>query len=288
MLSPEQKSHFDIFGFLILRQAFSRDEMNTLISEAEKIWVEHRKNSLSKDEGSTLDEFVEQRPLLKNPLKDGGITLDQFVEQQPLLMNLLDDDRIHDTIEGLLGPGFVWAGSEGQVTFHRQHGWHPDRPGDQEEISYRRIKIMIYFDSLDKDNGCLRVIPGSHRLPLHGQIEPENRHQHGDYVKPFGVTGPDMPGFPLESQPGDVVFFSQSLWHSVFNGKKGRRYFALKFAARPTTDKQLASLRHYKKDIFEPADTLLKSDCPRIRQMVEDLPKLGAKKVADFIPFRED
>ena len=99
MLSPEQKAHFDTFGFLILRQAFSPDEIEKITCEAENIWEEHRKISLSKDEGSTLDEFVEQRPLLKNPLVDGGITLDQFIEQRPQLMNLLDDDRIHETIE---------------------------------------------------------------------------------------------------------------------------------------------------------------------------------------------
>jgi hypothetical protein len=264
MISPEQKAHFDTFGFLILRQAFTPDEINKITSEADIVLEE---NSLSKNE---------------------GITLDQFVERHPPLLPLLDDDRIQDTITGLLGPGFVWAGSEGQITHHREHGWHPDRPGDEEEVSYLRIKVMLYLDALDKDNGCLRVIPGSHRLPLHTQIEPENRHQHGDFVKPFDVIGQDIPGFPFECRPGDVMFFCQSLWHGMFNGKDGRRYVALKFAARPTTDKHLASLRYYKKDIFEPRNELLKSDRPRIRQMVEDLPRLGAKKVPAFIPFRDD
>ena len=111
---------------------------------------------------------------------------------------------------------------------------------------------MIYLDPLDKNSGSLRVIPGSHRLPLHGQIEPENRHQHGDYVKPFDITGQDMPGFPYECSPGDVIFFCQSLWHSIFNGKKGRRYIAMKFAAQPTTDKHIASLRHYQKVSLNP------------------------------------
>jgi len=33
---------------------------------------------------------------------------------------------------------------------------------------------------------------------------------------------------------------------------------------------------------------LLKSDRPRIRKMVEDLPRLGSKKVTAFVPFRDD
>lgn len=267
MVTPEQKSHFDTFGFLVLRQAFTPEEIEKITNEADSVWEKERKNSSS---------------------KTGAITLDQFVERHPPLLKLLDDDRIQETVEGLLGPGFVWSGSEGQVCVHRQHGWHPDRPGDEEEISYLRIKVMLYLDPMDKDSGSLRVMPGSHRLPLHAQIEPENRHQHGDYVKPFDITGPDMPGFPFECRPGDVIFFNQSLWHAMFNGIKGRRYIAFKFAARPITDKHLASLRHYKKDIFEPADILLKSDRPRIRRMVEDLPRLGAKKVPVFVPFRDE
>jgi ectoine hydroxylase-related dioxygenase (phytanoyl-CoA dioxygenase family) len=267
MLAPGQKAHFDVFGFVIFRQAFNREEIEKITSEAEIIWEERRK---------------------KNPSQDDGLSSHEFVELRPTLTNLLVDDRIHGTIEGLLGPNFIFAGSEGQVTCHRYHGWHTDRPGDEEELSYHRIKVMIYLDPLDKNNGCLRVIPGSHRLPLHGQIEPEERHQHEDHVKPFGITGPDMPGFPLECRPGDIIFFNHSLWHGMFNGTKGRRYLALKFAAPPITDKQLASLRHYTKHMFEPADKLLKSDNPNIRRMVEDLPRLDAKKVPAFVPFSDD
>ena len=267
MLSPELKAHFDTFGFIISRQAFNLEEINKITNEAEKLWMDDRKTSSSKD-----DEIVS----------------DNFLERNSSLLELLDDDRIHDTFAGLLGPGFVWAGSEGQVTYHREHAWHPDRPGDKEEISYTRIKVMLYLDSLNKDNGCLRVIPGSHRLPLHGQIEPENRHQRGDTVKPFDVTGQDMPGFPFECDPGDVIYFCQSLWHGMFNGKKGRRYLALKFAAHPTTDKHLASLRYYKNNFFDPPSVLLNSNRLRIRQMVQDLPRLGTIKVPPFIPFRDD
>jgi len=40
--------------------------------------------------------------------------------------------------------------------------------------------------------------------------------------------------------------------------------------------------------MFEPADKLLKSDNPNIRRMVEDLPRLDAKKVPAFVPFSDD
>ena len=49
---------------------------------------------------------------------------------------------------------------------------------------------------------------------------------------PFGVDGSKLPGFPLESQPGDVVFFNQRLWHSSFGGKTGRRMFTLNYGEK--------------------------------------------------------
>ena len=42
-------------------------------------------------------------------------------------------------------------------------------------------------------------------------------------AKPFGVDGADLPGFPLESNPGDVLFFNRNLCHAMYNGFAGRR-----------------------------------------------------------------
>jgi ectoine hydroxylase-related dioxygenase (phytanoyl-CoA dioxygenase family) len=45
----------------------------------------------------------------------------------------------------------------------------------------------------------------------------------------FGFEPGDVPGYPIESQPGDVVFFSHQIWHASFGGRTGRRIFTLEF-----------------------------------------------------------
>ena len=269
MLSPGQVSHFKSFGFLFIRQLFSAKEVEDITTTADNLWLKLR-------DGQSLDP-------------EQGQGEGTFVERDAALTKMVTDARIYEAAESILGPGFIWAGSEGNVTVNSEHPWHPDRPGDHDEVSYTRLKVNLYLDPITEENGCLRVIPGSHRMPLHQEIEPDSMHQRrGLPVRPFDVPGPNMPSVSLESNPGDAIFFSQSIWHAIFNGWAGRRYIALKFAARPQTENHLASLRHYAGNIFDPYPGWLASDDARIKSMVGELPALGAKKVHKFVEFRDD
>ena len=213
MLSDGQVAHFESFGFLFISQLFSAEETAEITATADNLWLKLR-------DGKPLDP-------------EQGQGEGNFIEQDEALTKIVTDDRIYEAAESILGPGFVWAGSEGNVTVNSEHPWHPDRPGDHDEVSYTRLKLNLYLDPIREENGCLRVIPGSHRMPLHRDIEPDSMHQRrGLPVRPYDVPGPNMPSVSLESNPGDAIFFNQSIWHAIFNGWAGRRYIALKFAAR--------------------------------------------------------
>jgi len=269
LLTLGQVAHFKTFGFLLVPQLFSESEIARITKTADDHWLKLR-------DGKPIDP-------------DHGQGEGAFVEQDAALTNMVTADRIYGAVESILGSGFLWAGSEGNVTVNSEHPFHPDRSGDEAELAYTRLKINLYLDPITEENGCLRVIPGSHRMPLHGDIEPDSRHQRrGLSVRPFDVPGPGMPSISLESNPGDAIFFNQSLWHAIFNGWAGRRYIALKFAAKPETDKHLASLHYYSSDMFEPHSNWATNEDLKVQSMVGTLPALGAKKVPDFVPFRDD
>ena len=257
-ISDGQKRHFDTFGFLLLKGALSADEVAEVSREAGRLWENAR-------EGRPFGE-----PQVVAP----------FVEHSPVLTNLVEDDRVYGTMEKLMDGPFVWASSEGNVTAHSSHGWHADRPGEK-ELGYLRVKVNIYLDPVTEESGCLRVLPSSHRMPYHAELlQLHAQHRAGQEdpeLTPFGVKGVDIPGVPLETEPGDFVLFNQCLYHSVFNGFAGRRYIALKFAAVPATDQDLASLVRTSRDIFNPVGTFAGSDSPRVRAMVEPLEELAAR-----------
>ena len=125
----------------------------------------------------------------------------------------------------------------------------------------------MYFEKVLRDTGCLRVIPGSHRMPYHKALASQEIDPSSE---PFGLDGSDIPCAALESEPGDVILFDHCIWHGAFGGGN-RRYIAMKFAATPTAEDQLTSLQRYTPMIFEPHDAFVDHDDARIRRLVENL-----------------
>ena len=246
MLTPQQVAHFDTFGFVLFRQAFSAEEMAAITSAAEESW-----------QSSPQEIEAEER---RNSF---------FLERNPQLAWLAPDERIYTAVTELLGPELLWVGSEGNVSSRNTVRWHPDRKyylsGEEHWMDFVQIKIMIYLDDIDRDSGCLRVIPGSHKMPFHKSLANQELNPES---QPFGVDGPDIPCVALTSQPGDVVLFNHTLWHGAFGGSARRRYIALKFAAWPTADYHIDSLRKYGTGVFEPHENFVNSDDVRIRDMV--------------------
>jgi hypothetical protein len=252
MLTDPQIIHFNTFGFVLLQQAFSPTEMQDIIDAANDIWQGDRENQ-------------PQAPKHQH--------MAPFVELHPLLAQLPEDDRIYQPIEQLLGPGFIWGGSEGNKGSFNEtndHQWHCDRAGEL-DLHYTRIKIMIYFQPMQKDNGALRLIPGSHHPSFHRHLLALQPQKQETSLSVFGVPGPELACYPVEVELGDVVIFNHYLFHGVYGKQEDRSYIAMKFAAQPTCQEHIASLKHHGQDVSKLHDNWRHSQRPRIQGMVQNL-----------------
>ncbi len=249
MLTPEQVDHFQAFGFLLLPQLFDLDEIQLITAAADTIWAGEQARS-----GET------------------ALGMAPFIELSPQLDWLGVDDRIYGAMQSLLGGGLIWSGSEGNKGSDPpgNHDWHADRPGPR-ELDYLRIKIMLYLAPMAKEEGALRIIPGSHREPLHTRLKPFQDVHGQPHTTFFGQHGSDVPCVALETRPGDAALFSQSIFHGVYGKEPDRRYIALKYAARPTTDRHLASLCYFSPYAFEAHGSYAHHESPRIRGMVDGI-----------------
>lgn len=287
MLTPEQVAHFKALGFIILKDLFSPKEIVTISQSFDEVMEQDRKG----------EEFEGQK-------RHSAMAM---VERHPALRTLIDDDRIHEPVQQLLGDDYMWFGSDGNLYVGDTH-WHSD--AQKPEIGLGRIKIGFYLDPVSENTGCLRVIAGSHRQPLHAKLKPlwlgriiqtiEEGRNTDEALKPFiemgldpdidpfSVGPSDIPSVALESTPGDILIFDHLIFHSSWGGKTGRRMFSMNYFSNPTTNVQIDLIREVytgslgisqvlsssqRNTLHE--DEIINSDRPRIQRMMARNLELG-------------
>ena len=205
MLSEDQLQHFKTFGFLILKNALSPDEVRTLQDE----WTQRA------EEAARIVPF------------DGTKTRDMMAQgaTTPFLAALFEDDRLAGMGEQLFGR-LIPAGA----IAHRYVGdseWHYDAGG----YDAYGLKVAIYLDPVRADTGALRVIPGTHLRPFHdevAQFDPVgprwSRAAATPEEKKRALEGIDsIPCYVCDSDPGDIVAFDLRTYHASRGGAVDRR-----------------------------------------------------------------
>ena len=210
----QQRAFFESFGFLKL-PGLLKPEIATIISEFEAVFPQLG----LKHDGTKRTMIV------------------PFVDQRPGLCALLNHPALNAAIGNLLGDDFNYMGSDGNY-YCGESTWHRDSVTGSN--SY--IKAALYLDSVTKDTGCLRVIPGSHTdLGLRTWKDETLR----DSENQWGLHQRDLPAQPLESEPGDVLIFNHRLLHASFGGGKARRMFTMNLGRRAKTATEIDDLIAY-------------------------------------------
>ena len=253
MLSTEQKAHYQTFGFVALRRLFTPEEMSVIKLEADEIFEEDRAGQPAGEETQGVAPFFERRPFMSTQV---------------------DDDRIHDIGVDLCGPDFILEVTEGNLHF----GDTPWHAATEDEDPETHPKIAFYPEAVTRETGCLRVVPGSHRRGTPDLLAPLRDGNRDPEFRPFGMAPSEIPSYPFESQPGDVIVFTEHLLHASFGGHDGRHQHAVSFMPNPKTDAEVAGMRRlyevYKYGL-RPAESYVNSDRPRIRRMVSRLVEWG-------------
>lgn len=218
-LSSQQLSFFDIFGFLAFPGLLA-DRIDEIIEAFEQLWA-------AQGGGHHGQPHDHERRSCIVPC----------IDRSEILSSLLDDPRILGITTSLLGDDFNYMGSDGNL-YAGDTGWH----SDGRHLHVLHIKIAFYLDPVTRDTGCLRVIPGSHRLD--DSYEFSLQEQVRNSLDNWGIEGRDVPATALETQPGDIVCFNHNTKHAAFGGSGRRRMFTMNCCQRYPDD-SLQELRDY-------------------------------------------
>ncbi len=150
-----------------------------------------------------------------------------FIDQHERLCALLDDPRIAGIASALLGEDFNYMGSDGNY-YVGDTRWHSD---GWRTNGMLHIKMAFYLDPVDANSGCLRVIPGScYTDDAFSKALQGAKLRESDET--LGVPGRDIPAYPLETQPGDLILFNHNTKHASFGGGNRRRMFTINLSQR--------------------------------------------------------
>ena len=213
-LTEQQKQFFKTFGFLVLPGLLA-DDVNWITEEFECVF---------KDRGVVHD-----------PAKRTVIV--PFIDQREKFCTLLDHPGITGIAGGLLGDDFNYLGGDGNY-YTGDTPWHSD--GFHKAGTY--LKIALYLDPVARDTGCLRVIPGSHRVDFADSWDALKARNAKEL---WGIEQRDVPAVALESQPGDVVAFNHNLMHASFGGSTRRRMFTLNLCSHAETREEIDDLESF-------------------------------------------
>ena len=223
MLTERQNIFYDMFGFLVMKNVFSLNELATIQAE-----FDHRAKI-----ASSYEPFDGTK---RHALMMMG-------DDTPFFASLLEDPRFADTAEKLYGEviGFV-------ADANRYVGdtiWHFDTGGLRGE-GYG-VKFAFYLEPVRANTGALRVIPGSHRQPWHAalsQLKPIGPRWTRLAATPAesklakdGID--DIPCHVCESDPGDVVAFDTRLFHASLGGSNDRHMCTVCYYKYPETQEDL-------------------------------------------------
>ncbi len=216
MLTNEEQIRFREEGFLVFEGALPSDRVRI-----------HRKvlDGLV-EKGRTL---VDGEPHWSLELDDAGAPISGLLHKvqgvcvvEPRILELAQEPAILDRVEALVGSNIDVFGTKffpklpGGGT---SVGWHQDNFyfGTNSD---RIVSCGVYLEDADEANGCLRIVPGSHRS---GRIaEHEKRpNSHGSWTQVD-----EAQAVSVVVPAGSFVAFSANLLHGALENVSDRSRYS--------------------------------------------------------------
>ena len=211
-ITPEQRAFLDRHGFLHFPRVATPDEVTMIASEVTRIEREWFESGRTRVFGIPLffGKDHEGHPFLQRLAFTSVFSekIKAFVRDPrfaPILALVGHDARIGDAEkDGVVINRFLNVPGSA----YPRLGWHTDGLRDlfYGRMPQRMLNIGLHLDRCTRENGGLRLIPGSHTQGFWSMC----------FRKPYFVShGDDPDELCVETEPGDLTVHDGRLWHRV-------------------------------------------------------------------------
>ena len=170
MLSPEEIKFYKDNGYLVVEQVLSQEEVGDLRRVTDE-FVEQSRNVTEHNDVYDLEpDHSPETPRVRR-IKQPSL-------QHPVYDRTLRHPGILEIVSQLIGPEIRYQSTKLNLKSPKIGSpvqWHQDwsfYPHTNDDI----LAVGVTIDDMTLDNGCLLIVPGSHRGPVH------DHHQDGVFI----------------------------------------------------------------------------------------------------------
>ena len=228
-------SDFKEKGFCVKNSVFTVDTLSALSSDFDRIVSQLQESGeyINARWGSELTKDIEQ--------SDSQVIHTHNVQSfSAEMMAMIQNKELLDAVEELIGPDIILhhtklflkpSGNGSAFPLHQDWSYFPTEKNSM-------IAAVIHLTESDEEMGCMRIVPGSHRL---GQIEKTDGHS---FVKGVHDKYHLEDAEPIIANPGDVVFFHCCSLHGSMQNVSKRPRKTVLVQLYSGTDRVVEGNRH--------------------------------------------
>ncbi len=218
-MTPDEIQHWERNGYFVRENVFSHKENDHLRQVAEDIVAGKRKMPMAHiDRNALVRDGKDPRSGIygMHKIHHPSCYIPEFLAR-------VRDPRLTDPVADILGPDvlginnlFIWKAPKIGLGFP----WHQDKFYFGKRFrTATTVGTWTAIDPADRENGCLYVIPGSHKQAIseHDDIEGSQQNEFK-----LARNARDEDGIPVEVPPGAVIWFHSHLLHKSTNNHSQR------------------------------------------------------------------
>ncbi len=201
----ELQREFDENGFAVLREVFTPAEVAGFKQEAIRLLETHRDHA--------------------------GVFVG-LAANSALFREMARYPRLLDALEPIIGPNIEFLSDKvvfKSASVEMASPWHQDWPYWHGQ---HKISVWIALDAATPENGCLKMLPGSHK-----QAVTHDGEGFGHRLRPDAVD--ESRAVVLACAPGDIVLFHDLTLHASFPNTSGRDRWSIISTYRSASEPDL-------------------------------------------------
>ena len=239
-LTDAEQAQVERDGFVVRPSAFDAAEVAAMVDASEALvagLVEGRQGRRFTVGSYTFEPDLLEAVMLK---WEGDLDvlhgIEPFAHLSPELAAVGHDPRLVEPMRHLVGDPQPELFTEKLNLKRSQHGGpnplHQDHPywTDSAADPARVATAIVYLDDTTRDNGCLEVVPGSHRAGVHPLRTDSDLFGN---LEMDPVANAHLERVPVEVPAGSVVLFGAFLAHATGPNRTDRHRRALLYSYQP-------------------------------------------------------